>query len=57
LRQAENYRSEELVRGMEALLEANRKLVSSDADEARVLQQVLIEIIGVGKSRRSVQPR
>jgi hypothetical protein len=42
---------------MEALLEANRKLVSSDADEARVLQQVLIEIIGVGKPRRSVQPR
>lgn len=57
LRQAENYRSEELVRGMEALLEANRKLVSSDADEARVLQQVLIEIIGVGKQRRSGLPR
>jgi len=53
LRQAENYRSEELVRGMEALLEANRKLVSSDADEARVLQQVLIEIIGIGKPKRS----
>jgi DNA polymerase III delta subunit len=50
-RQAENFQSAELVRAMELLLEANRKLVSSDADEARVLQQVLVEIVGIGPAR------
>lgn len=50
-RQAENFQSAELVRAMELLLEANRKLVSSDADEARVLQQVLVEIVGIGVAR------
>jgi DNA polymerase-3 subunit delta len=47
LRQSANYQTAELVRAMQLLLEANRKLVGSDADEARVLQQVLVEIVGV----------
>jgi DNA polymerase-3 subunit delta len=55
--QAQNYASDELVRGMGLLLEANRKLVSTDADEARVLQQVLVEIVGAGAARRSPQRR
>ena len=45
--QAENYETPELVAAMELLLEANRKLVSSDADEALVLQKVLIDIVGL----------
>ncbi len=55
--QAQNYTSDELVRAMGLLLEANRKLVSSDADEARVLQQVLVEIVGAGIAQRSPQRR
>ncbi len=50
-RQSRNYQTPELVLAMERLLEANRKLVSSSADEARVLQQVLVEIIGVPAAR------
>ena len=50
--QADNYETAELVAGMESLLEANRKLVTSDADEALVLQKVLVDIVGLKARRR-----
>lgn len=50
--QADNYETAELVVAMESLLEANRKLVSSDADEALVLQKVLVDILGLKVRRR-----
>lgn len=50
--QAENYATGELVTAMESLLEANRKLVSSDADEALVLQKTLVDIVGLKARRR-----
>ena len=45
LAQTVNYTSEELVRAMSLLLDANRRLVSSQLDEALVLQQTLVEIV------------
>jgi len=44
--QARNYSAAELVRAMEVLLESNRRLVSSGAEERLVIQQALVEIIG-----------
>jgi hypothetical protein len=57
LPQARNYRREELVRAMERLLECNQRLVGSSADEALVLQQTLVDIVGrtaPATERRSV---
>ena len=54
LRQTINYKSEELVKAMATLLDANRHLVSSDLDEAMVLQRALIDIIGF--QRQSQRP-
>jgi len=54
LRQTANYKSEELVKAMATLLDANRHLVSSDLDEAMVLQRALIDIIGF--QRQSQRP-
>lgn len=51
MRQAGNYRIEELVDAMEILLDANRKLVGSDLDEAMVLQQAAIEIVGLRRKK------
>lgn len=45
LAQTVNYTTEELVRAMGLLLEANQRLVSSQLDEALVLQQTLVEIV------------
>ena len=50
LPQAGNYSREELVRAMERLLECNQQLVGSSLDEALVLQQTLVEIVGRGQS-------
>ncbi|MSU34027.1 MAG: DNA polymerase III subunit delta [Pedosphaera sp.] len=50
--QTENYTSDELISAMDALLQCNRKLVSSDLDEALVLQQTLTAIVGL-KPRKS----
>lgn len=47
MKQAVNYRTEELVEAMEVLLDANRKLVSADLDEALVLQQAAFRIVGI----------
>jgi DNA polymerase-3 subunit delta len=52
MRQTDNYELPELVRAMDTLLDANVKLVSSGLDEAMVLQQALVEIVGL-KPRRA----
>jgi DNA polymerase-3 subunit delta len=59
LGQAKNYSSAELIRALDLLLQGNRRLVSSGLDEALVLQQTLVDIVGVnaGQSPRSAQPR
>ena len=46
LKQVHNYSQAELVRAMDLLLQANRKLVSSSLDESLVLQQTLAQIVG-----------
>lgn len=46
-KQSENYTVAELIRAMDTLLDANVKLVSSGLDEAMVLQQALVEIVGL----------
>jgi hypothetical protein len=51
LRQIDNYETAELIRAMDTLLEANRRLVSSGLDDALVLQQALVEIVGVRKRK------
>lgn len=50
--QTGHYTSAELVAAMEALLVCNRRLVSSGLDEATLLQQLLVRIIGQPKPRR-----
>jgi DNA polymerase III subunit delta len=45
LPQAKRYSSGELVRAMEILLRCNQRLVSSQLDEALVLQQALVQIV------------
>jgi DNA polymerase III delta subunit len=47
MKQAANYRTDELVEAMGVLLEANRRLVSADLDEAMVLQQAAFRIVGL----------
>lgn len=54
LRQARNYSSAELVRAMDLLLQANRKLVSSGLDDAMILQQTLAQIVGEPARRPAV---
>lgn len=46
LKQVRNYTQAELVRAMDLLLQANRKLVSSSLDEGMILQQTLAQIVG-----------
>ncbi|MEY4386812.1 MAG: polymerase subunit delta [Verrucomicrobiota bacterium] len=46
LKQVRNYSQAELVRAMDLLLQANRKLVSSSLDESMILQQTLAQIVG-----------
>ena len=45
LPQVKKYTSSELVRAMEVLLRCNQRLVSSQLDEALVLQQALVQIV------------
>jgi DNA polymerase-3 subunit delta len=49
--QSANYELPELVRAMDVLLGANVKLVSSQLDDAMVLQQALVEIVGLEPRR------
>lgn len=48
LGQARNYSSAELIQALDRLLQCNRRLVSSGLDEALVLQQTLVQIVGTG---------
>lgn len=50
LAQVRNYSETELVRAMDLLLHANRRLVSSALDERIVLQQTLVQIVGVARA-------
>jgi DNA polymerase-3 subunit delta len=45
LSQVKRYTQAELIRGMELLLQCNRRLVSSGLDESLVLQQALVQIV------------
>lgn len=51
LGQAQNYSTPELVRAMDILLECNQRLVTSGLDEALVLQQALVQILGAPRPR------
>jgi DNA polymerase-3 subunit delta len=51
LPQAANYTTEELVRAMDLLLTCNQRLVTTGADEARLLQQTLVQIAGQFEKR------
>lgn len=55
--QCRNYEPQELVRAMELLLDANRRLVGSEADEARILQELLVQIIGRPPARAAAATR
>ena len=46
LPQVKRYSQEELVGAMDLLLRCNQRLVSSGLDEALVLQQTLVQIVG-----------
>ncbi|MDB6026848.1 MAG: polymerase delta [Verrucomicrobiales bacterium] len=46
LAQAKNYSQSELVRAMQLLLDCNQKLISSRLDNALILQQTIVEIVG-----------
>ncbi|MFN7138239.1 MAG: DNA polymerase III subunit delta, partial [Limisphaerales bacterium] len=48
--QVKNYNRDELIRAMELLLECNMQLISSRTDEAVLLQQALIKIVGQPKA-------
>jgi len=52
LPQTGKYSQAELVRAMDLLLQCNRRLVSSGLDEALVIQQVLVQIVGVPDGQR-----
>jgi DNA polymerase III subunit delta len=47
--QSKNYSSAELVQAMDLLLRCNQKLVSSQLDDALVLQHTLVQIVGTAK--------
>jgi DNA polymerase III subunit delta len=50
LPQAGRYSAAELVRAMDVLLRCNQRLVSSTLDDALILQQALVEIVGQPKT-------
>jgi len=52
LDQSNNYSSAELVRAMDLLLTCNQKLVSSQLDDALVLQHTLVQIVGTAQPTR-----
>jgi DNA polymerase III subunit delta len=57
LPQTKRYTEAELVRAMELLLECNRRLVSSSLDEALVLQQTLVQIVGYQEALAGARPQ
>jgi DNA polymerase-3 subunit delta len=52
LPQAANYTTAELVRAMDLLLTCNQRLVTTGADDARLLQQTLVRIAGPPRTDR-----
>ena len=46
LPQVRNYTQEELIQAMDLLLQCNQRLIFSNLDEALVLQQTLVQIVG-----------
>jgi DNA polymerase-3 subunit delta len=50
--QAGRWTTAELVRGMELLLECNRRLVGSQLDDALLLQQLLVALVGTPAARK-----
>jgi len=57
LPQAGRYSAAELVRAMDILLRCNQRLISSTLDDALVLQQALVEIVGQPKPAGVAQRR
>ena len=55
LGQVKNYSEAELVRAMDLLLQANRRLVGSALDERIVLQQTLVQIVGTASARLAMR--
>jgi DNA polymerase-3 subunit delta len=51
LPQVKRYSQAELIRAMELLFQCNHRLVSSNLDEALVLQQTLVQIVGSPPAR------
>jgi DNA polymerase III subunit delta len=45
--QAQRYSQEELIKAMDLLLKCNQRLISSSLDEALILQQTLVQIVGI----------
>ncbi len=57
LPQVKQYSQSELVRAMDLLLQCNQRLVTSRLDEALVLQQALIQIVGRADARSATPTR
>lgn len=51
LGQAQNYSTTELIHAMELLLGCNQRLVTSGLEEALVLQQTLVQVVGTNAKR------
>jgi DNA polymerase III delta subunit len=51
LPQARRYTQAELIEAMDLLLRCNQRLVSSSLDEALILQQTLVQIVGPERPR------
>jgi hypothetical protein len=52
LPQVKRYSQTELVQAMDLLLQCNQRLVSSSLDESLVLQQALVQIVGLPDARQ-----
>ena len=57
LPQVKQYSQTELVRAMDLLLQCNRRLVTSQLDEAMVLQQALVQIVSRTEARPAAAAR
>jgi DNA polymerase III subunit delta len=53
--QAQRYSQEELIKAMDLLLKCNQRLISSSLDEALILQQTLVQIVGAPR-KESLKP-
>jgi DNA polymerase-3 subunit delta len=56
LPQARRYSEQELIAAMELLLHCNQRLVSSSLEESLVLQQTLVQIVGIESPGRNARP-